>query len=112
MTVGRDKELARVEAGLVEAQRGAGGLLMITGEAGIGKSRVLARRHGLAAHSVLAAEVVTSEGRLLRIDAHHEPELFWAIRGGGGSFAAVTALEIRLIPFREATAGLLFFPLE
>jgi len=72
----------------------------------------LSRRHGLAAQSVQAAEVVTADGRLLRADAGHEPELFWALRGGGGSFAAATVLEIRLIPFRQATAGLLFFPLD
>ncbi|WP_188194121.1 FAD-binding oxidoreductase [Nonomuraea sp. SYSU D8015] len=72
----------------------------------------LARRHGLAANSVLAAEVVTADGRLRRVDAAHDPELFWALRGGGGDFAAVTALDIRLYPIQQLTAGVLFFPME
>ncbi|MBD3784810.1 MAG: FAD-binding protein [Micrococcales bacterium] len=72
----------------------------------------LARSHGLAADSVLALEVVTADGRLRRVDAEHDPELFWALRGGGGSFAVVTALELRLFPVAELVAGTLFFPLE
>ena len=71
----------------------------------------LARRYGLAANSVTAAEVVTPDGRLVRTDAGHEPDLLWAVRGGGGSVAVVTALEMRLYPVRELYAGALFFPI-
>jgi FAD/FMN-containing dehydrogenase len=72
----------------------------------------LARRHGLAANSVSAVEIVTPDGRLVRADADREPDLFWAVRGGGGSVGVVTALEMTLYPVRELYAGALFFPLE
>src|SRR5262252_8516986 len=72
----------------------------------------LARRYGLAANSVTAAELVTPDGDLVRADTGHESELFWAIRGGGGGVGVVTALEMRLYPVRELYAGVLFFPLQ
>ena len=72
----------------------------------------LARRYGLACNSVLAADVVTADGRLLHVDREHEPDLFWALRGGGGSFGIVTALEFALYPVRELYAGVLFWPQE
>lgn len=72
----------------------------------------LARSHGLACNSVTALEVVTADGRHRRVDARTDPELFWALRGGGGSFAVVTALEFTLFPISEVYAGVLFFPLE
>jgi FAD/FMN-containing dehydrogenase len=72
----------------------------------------LSRRYGLAANSVTAAEVVTVDGRLAHVDAGHEPDLFWAVRGGGGSVGVVTALEMALFPVRELYAGALFFPIE
>lgn len=72
----------------------------------------LARRHGLAANSVTAVELVTGTGELVRVDAENEPELFWAVRGGGGGFGVVTAIEFRLYPVRELYAGVLFFPVE
>jgi hypothetical protein len=71
----------------------------------------LARRYGLAANSVTAAELVTPDGDLVRADADHEPDLFWAIRGGGGSVGVLTALEMRLYPVGELYAGAMFFPL-
>ena len=71
----------------------------------------LARRYGLAANSVTAAEVVTPGGDLVRADAGHESDLFWAIRGGGG-VGVVTALEMLLYPVRELYAGDLFFPIQ
>jgi FAD/FMN-containing dehydrogenase len=72
----------------------------------------LARRHGLAANSVTAADIVTPDGHLVRTDADHEPDLLWAIRGGGGSVGVVTALEMRLYPVRNLYAGVLFFPIQ
>src|SRR5215469_15976139 len=72
----------------------------------------LARRYGLAANSVTAAEIVTPSGRFVRTDADHEPDLFWAVRGGGGSVGVVTALEMRLYPVRDLYAGALFFPIQ
>ncbi len=72
----------------------------------------LARKHGLACNSVLAAELVTADGKLVRADREHEPELFWALRGGGGNFGAVTALELELYPVPELYAGMLAWPWE
>lgn len=72
----------------------------------------LGRRHGLAANSVLAIEVVTADGALVRCDHTTEAELFWALRGGGGSFGVVTAIEMALYPLAEVYAGTLFFPWE
>jgi hypothetical protein len=71
----------------------------------------LARRYGLAANSVTAAELVTPGGDLVRADADHEPDLLWAVRGGGG-IGVVTALEMQLYPVRELYAGGLFFPIQ
>ena len=72
----------------------------------------LARSHGLSANSVVSIEVVTADGELRHVDADHDPDLFWALRGGGGSFGVVTAMELRLYPISEVYAGVLFFPLE
>ena len=72
----------------------------------------LAHRYGLAANSVTAAEIVTPNGRFVRTDADHEPDLFWAVRGGGGSVGVVTALKMSLYPVRELYAGALFFPIQ
>ena len=72
----------------------------------------LARKHGLAANHVLAAEVVTADGELRRVDAENDADLFWALRGGGGSFAAVTALEFRLFDTAEIYAGAMLWPAE
>ena len=71
-----------------------------------------ARKHGLAANSVTAVELVTADGELVRVDTDHEPELFWALRGGGGNFGVVTALEFDLLEQAEDYAGVLFFPWE
>ena len=70
------------------------------------------RSLGLAANHVTAIELVTADGTFRRVDADHEPDLFWALRGGGGSFGVVTALEFRLFEFTSVQAGVLFFPLE
>ena len=70
------------------------------------------RKHGLACNRVTAIELVTAGGEQIRVDAENEPDLFWALRGGGGSFGVVTAFEFNLLPLREIYAGALFFPAE
>jgi hypothetical protein len=65
----------------------------------------LSRRHGLACNRVVGAEVVTADGELRRASQDEEPDLFWALRGGGGAFGAVTALEFELLPLTEVYAG-------
>jgi len=72
----------------------------------------LARKHGLACNSVVGAEVITAEGELVRADLENEPDLFWALRGGGGSFGVVTALEFELYPVPELYAGMFAWPWE
>jgi FAD/FMN-containing dehydrogenase len=70
----------------------------------------LGRSYGLAANHVEAVELVTADGRVMRADARSEPDLFWALRGGGGSFGVVTAIELRLLPVTEVHAGQLWWP--
>jgi FAD/FMN-containing dehydrogenase len=72
----------------------------------------LARKYGLQTNSVTAIELVTADGDLVRTDASHEPELFWALRGGGGNFGVVTAIEFAVYPVAELYAGVMFFPFE
>jgi FAD/FMN-containing dehydrogenase len=72
----------------------------------------LARKHGLSSSSVLSAEVVTADGEVLRADRESNADLFWALRGGGGSFGIVTEVEIALYPVAEAYAGWLVWPME
>ena len=86
---------------------GSVGIGGITLGGGIG---FLARKHGLTIDSVIAAEIVTADGRHLEIDADHDPDLFWAIRGGGGNFGVVTRLKFRLHELPEFTGGILVLP--
>jgi hypothetical protein len=72
----------------------------------------LGRTYGMASNSVTAIEVVTADGEIVRTDASHEPALFWALRGGGGSFGIVTAIEFSLYPVSEVYAGVMFWPIE
>jgi FAD/FMN-containing dehydrogenase len=72
----------------------------------------LARKYGLQANSVTAIELVTADGHLVRTDPEHDPDLFWALRGGGGNFGVVTAIEFAVYPVAELYAGAMFFPLE
>lgn len=120
-----DRRSARIGAGVkwgeVQAAAAAHGLAGLAGsspDVGVvgytlgGGLGWLGRRYGLACNSLLAADVVTADGRMLRVDGEHEPDLFWALRGGGGSFAIVTALELALHPVRELYAGTMFWPLD
>ncbi|MFD0898942.1 FAD-binding oxidoreductase [Actinomadura sediminis] len=72
----------------------------------------LSRAHGFAADSVLRAWVVTADGRQVVASPDSHPDLFWALRGGGGNFGVVTALEFRLYPVSRVFAGTACFPVE
>jgi hypothetical protein len=72
----------------------------------------LSRTHGLAANNVAALDVVTADGQARRVDADHDPDLFFALRGGGGRFAIVTGLHLRLHPVDAVSAGMLAWPVE
>ncbi len=86
------------------ASVGIGGL---TVGGGIG---YLVRKHGMTIDSVLAAEVVTADGETLTADAERHPDLFWAIRGGGGNFGVVTRFLYRLQPLEQVVGGILVQP--
>ena len=62
----------------------------------------LARKHGMQTNAVTAIELVTADGRLVRTDPEHEPDLFWALRGGNGNFGVVTAIEFAVLPVARA----------
>jgi hypothetical protein len=72
----------------------------------------LSRAYGLSANAVRAVEAVLADGRVVRANAEQETELYWALRGGGGSFAVVTGLEIELVPVALAYAGFMMWPVE
>ncbi len=93
-----------------------GGRVSTTGVAGLtlgGGSGWLERKHGLAADNLVAAELVTADGRIVRASEDENPELLWALRGGGGNFGVVTTLELALHPLGpEVFAGLALFGIE
>jgi FAD/FMN-containing dehydrogenase len=89
---------------------GDAGSVGIGGIANAGGVGFLVRRHGLTIDDVLAAEVVTADGRRLRTDAHTHPDLFWAIRGGGGNAGVVTRLKLRLHTIGAILGGMLLLP--
>jgi FAD/FMN-containing dehydrogenase len=72
----------------------------------------LARKHGFAADSLLRAEVVTADGSIVTASADEHADLFWALRGGGGNFGVVTALEFRLHPVARVYAGTSYFAID
>lgn len=72
----------------------------------------LSRQYGFGADQVLSVELVTADGRIRRVDAAHEPDLFWAIRGGKANFGVVTAMEIGLVPVVTIYGGAVFFSAE
>jgi FAD/FMN-containing dehydrogenase len=86
---------------------GSVGMAGLTSVGGYGP---LTGRSGLALDNLLGAEVVLADSRLVTADAWHEPDLFWAIRGGGGNFGVLTSLRVRLHPLRGLLAGVIVFP--
>ncbi|HEV8655087.1 MAG TPA: FAD-binding oxidoreductase [Candidatus Limnocylindria bacterium] len=87
-----------------------------TGSVGIGGITLgggvgyLVRKHGLTIDDLLAADVVTADGQLLRVDAESHPDLFWAIRGGGGNFGVATRFQYRLHPVGTIVGGMMMLP--
>lgn len=125
VTIDPDARTATIGAGAVAADVAAAaaehglapvlGLAPTVGVAGLalaGGTGWLSRAYGLAADQVRSLEVVTADGERLRADAGSEPELFWALRAGGGCLAVVTALELTLHPVEELSAGMLAWPAE
>jgi FAD/FMN-containing dehydrogenase len=72
----------------------------------------LGRKYGFNADSVIEAEVVTSDGELVRVSPDENADLFWGIRGGGGNFGIITSLEISLYPLTEIYGGNIYYPVE
>ena len=92
-----------------------GGAISTTGIAGLtlgGGYGYLSRRYGMACDNLLSADVVTASGELVTTSADSHPDLFWALRGGGGNFGVVTSLEFQLHPVREPLGGLIVFPFK
>jgi FAD/FMN-containing dehydrogenase len=125
VTIDAATRTARVEAGVLwlevveaAAQHGLAALAGSSPDVGVvgytlgGGVSFLGRKYGLSANHVRAIELVTADGRLVRADREHEPDLFWALRGGGSSFGVVTAIELELFPITEAYAGILWYPIE
>jgi FAD binding domain/Berberine and berberine like len=120
-----ERRIARVEAGVLwlevveaAAEHGLATLAGSSPDVGVvgytlgGGLSWLGRKHGLASNNVAAVELVTADGQLRRATRETEPDLFWAVRGGGGDFGVVTALEIELFPMTDVYAGVLWFPIE
>jgi hypothetical protein len=116
---------ARVEAGALSLElaeaAGAHGFCSLPGsspDVGVtgytlgGGLSWLGRRYGFACNRVTAIELVDASGEPRTVDAENDPDLFWAMRGGGGGYAIVSALHLDLLPIGEIYAGALLFPAE
>ncbi len=92
-----------------------GGIISTTGVGGLtlgGGIGYLARGYGLSVDNVLSAEVVTADGQVRTASAEENPDLYWAIRGGGGNFGVVTEFRFQLHPVPTVLAGPMFFELS
>jgi FAD/FMN-containing dehydrogenase len=123
LDIDADRRTAWAEAGLTAgeytsaaAERGLATGFGDTGSVGIGGITLsggvgfLVRKHGLTIDSLQAADVVTADGELLRADAETHPDLFWAIRGGGGNFGVATRFQFRLHELESFVGGFLVLP--
>ncbi|HQR45767.1 MAG TPA: FAD-binding oxidoreductase [Thermoanaerobaculia bacterium] len=93
----------------------AGGIISTTGIGGLtlgGGIGYLSRAHGLSIDNLVSADVVTADGRFLTASETQNPDLFWALRGGGGNFGVVTSFEYRLHTVKDVFVGLFFFELK
>jgi FAD/FMN-containing dehydrogenase len=115
-TVWAETGLSAVELTTATAAHGLAVGFGDTGSVGIGGITLgggigyTVRKHGLTIDSLLAAEIVTADGRLRHVDADREPDLFWAIRGGGGNFGVATRFLYRLHDVRRTYGGMLILP--
>jgi FAD/FMN-containing dehydrogenase len=114
-TVGAGTRLAALYDALddhgVTIPAGCGPTVGITGLTLGGGLGILGRRYGLTSDRLLAAQVVLADGRVVECDAHHDPDLFWALRGaGGGQFGVVTSLTFETVPATPATTFHLVWP--
>jgi FAD/FMN-containing dehydrogenase len=92
-----------------------GGAISTTGIAGLtlgGGLGWLMGIHGLAADNLISVELVNADGAVLNVTEESDPDLFWALRGGGGNFGVATSLQYRLHPLREVVGGLVAHPFE
>jgi len=125
ITVDPAARTATVEGGVVWAELNdaaaahglatTGGNVSTTGVAGYtlgGGLGWLMSKYGLAADNLLAVELVTADGEILQVDGSSHPDLFWALRGGGGNFGVATSFTFRLHPLRTIVGGLIAHPLE
>jgi FAD/FMN-containing dehydrogenase len=103
------------DAAAVHGLAVTGGAVSGTGIAGYtlgGGLGWLMAKYGLAADNLLTVELVTAEGDVLRVDAASHPDLFWALRGGGGNFGVATSFTYRLHPVQTIVGGLIAHPFE
>ena len=92
-----------------------GGTVSNTGVVGLtlgGGLGWLMGKHGLAVDNVVSADVVTADGQFRMANATEHPDLFWALRGGGGNFGVVTSIEYRLHQVPQVLGGMVLFPLD
>lgn len=123
LQIDADQKTAWTETGLTAGEyttaTGAHGLATGFGDAGTvglggitlgGGVGFLVRKYGLTIDSLLAAELVTADGQILQVDEKNHPDLFWAIRGGGGNFGVATRFKFQLHPVGKVYGGMLFLP--
>ena len=125
ISVDPDRATAKAEGGLTWAELNAatgehglavtGGLVSTTGVAGYtlgGGLGWLMAKHGLASDNLVGVELVTADGEVLHVDDESHPDLFWAVRGGGGNFGVATSFTFRLHPQQTVVGGLIAHPLD
>jgi FAD/FMN-containing dehydrogenase len=125
ISIDTEERTARVEAGVLSLElaeaAGADGLTSLPGsspDVGVigytlgGGLSWLGRQYGFACNSVTGIDLVTAAGEERSVTAVDDPDLFWALRGGGGGYAIVTALHLALLPIADIYAGIMIFPAE